>query len=309
MPQYYYHLKFELYSTPEPTVDANANGPWGSSDIWLPPPEASIFDELPSHSQSSSQTLHQLARSAKLKTGSEKEKSIERTQSFQKSKPDVIDCGAPRAPRRDSGRRLEVVTERQWLERTKSFPPPSSDAGIRPQVAIEDWRFGRVRIETLDMSSVGNAAAAESSRAAPSLGPTFGGSGTATKAELLPLDTKNTEIGWGVVHFYREGEETHGLGDPAEGERAARQQEEVQDYSTLCIPVVPAYMSPADFLGFVGEHWQAAISHCRLVMTARLNSYLVLLKFRNSLRAKEWKTEFDGKKFNTIEVRGFPNAY
>lgn len=137
--------------------------------------------------------------------------------------------------------------------------------------------------------------------AAPSLGPAFGGAGTATKAKYMPLETKNTDLGWGVVHFYREGDETPGLGsvehhgDDSEGVKD-------QDCSTICIPAVPAYMSPGDLMGFFGEKWRRDISHCRMVMTSKMNRYLVLLKFRDTQRAKEWRREFDGKVFNTMEV-------
>jgi BRCA1-associated protein len=137
--------------------------------------------------------------------------------------------------------------------------------------------------------------------AAPLLGPTFGGAGTATKAKFLPLETKNTELGWGVVHFYREGDETPGLVevDHHDSETANLKDD---DCTTLCIPAVPAYMSPGDLMGFVGEKWTGDISHCRMVMTSRMNRYLVLLKFRDNFRAKQWRREFDGRVFNTMEV-------
>lgn len=149
-------------------------------------------------------------------------------------------------------------------------------------------------------------AAKAGSSAAPTLGPSFGGSGAATRAELLPLHTKHTELGWGVVHFYREGEEIAGLDtldlndDGTEDGQASGA--EAEDFTTLCIPAVPAYMSPEDILGFLGEQGRENISHCRLVMTSRMNRYLVILKFRDSERAKQWRKEFDGRVFNAMEV-------
>jgi BRCA1-associated protein len=140
------------------------------------------------------------------------------------------------------------------------------------------------------------------SSAAPTLGPTFVGAGTATKATFLPLNTKNTQLGWGVVHFYREGEETPGLVQLEQDGEGEEPSDPPDDCTTLCIPAVPAYMSPGDFLGFIGERWKSDISHCRMVMTTRMSIYLVLLKFRNGKRAKEWRNEFDGKVFNTMEV-------
>jgi BRCA1-associated protein len=144
------------------------------------------------------------------------------------------------------------------------------------------------------------AAAAAGPSAAPTLGPSFGGAGTATKAEFIEFEGKNTEVGWGIVHFYKEGEETPELyNEDVEEEQAG----DMQDCTTLCIPAVPAYMSPSDFLGFLGERWQGDISHCRMVMTSRMSRYLVLLKFRDSKRAKQWRREYDGKIFNSMGVR------
>ncbi|RSL87148.1 hypothetical protein CEP52_015617 [Fusarium oligoseptatum] len=304
MPSYFYHLKFELYPTPNPVIAGVVNTA-DRKDIWLPPPEASIFDDFPSHPRPDRRTTHQIPLFDSPRRESPSSSSSPFTeQNSPSSTPGVIDCGkAARTPVKGTERKIEILSERQWLERTNSFPPPHSSAAIRPQNAVKDWRFGRVSIETVDLQ-VGHIMAGETSRAgpsaAPSLGPTFGGAGTATKAEFLPLETKNTEVGWGVVHFYRDGEESYGMGEAEHHEDGAEESKDT-DYTTLCIPAVPAYMSPGDLMGFVGEKWRSDISHCRMVMTSKMNRYLVLLKFRDNDRAKQWRREFDGKVFNTME--------
>jgi BRCA1-associated protein len=334
MPSYFYHLKFELYPTAEPLTieaetEAQSESPAAaptSEAIWVPESNASIFDDLPSHPRSSvrkfavlprSQSYQQTSRVSPIASSSEllPEPSASRSKG-------VIDCGAPRAPptTATSGR-IERLSERQWLERTRSYPPPTPSAAIKPQTAARDWRFGCVSVESVEpkidrrrfMNAKNtelqhNGMAGDTSKAgpsaAPTLGPTFGGSGTSTTAEILPLTLKNTELGWGVVHFYREGEETPGIDttESLEEEESAEDQANLDDFTTLCIPAVPAYMSPGDILGFLGEQWSDDISHCRLVMTSRMNRYLVLLKFRDGRRAKKWRTEFDGKVFNAVEV-------
>ncbi|KAJ3467310.1 hypothetical protein MRS44_004874 [Fusarium solani] len=304
MPSYFYHLKFELYPTPNPVIAGVVNTA-DRKDIWLPPPEASIFDDFPSHPRPDRRTSHQIPLfSSPRRESPSSSPSPFTEQGSPSSTPGVIDCGtAARVPVKGTERKIEILSERQWLERTNSFPPPHSSAAIRPQNAVKDWRFGRVSIETVDLQ-LGHIMAGETSRAgpsaAPSLGPTFGGAGTATKAKFLPLETKNTEVGWGVVHFYRDGEETHGMGEAEHHEDGAEESKDI-DYTTLCIPAVPAYMSPGDLMGFVGEKWRSDISHCRMVMTSKMNRYLVLLKFRDNGRAKQWRREFDGKVFNTME--------
>ncbi|QLI68275.1 RING finger protein ETP1 [Metarhizium brunneum] len=310
MTSYFYHLKFELYPTPNPT-GASGDQQAEQAHLWLPSPDTNVFDDLPSHPHPvrpatgavpSSETSHSF--SADGPCSSLASSSLD-------SLPDgVIDCGVSRAPVRRSDKRLEIITERQWLERVNSYPPPPSSAALRPQTAVKDWRFGRVNIETIDPAAAGAAVgmAGESSRAgpsaAPALGPSYGGEGTATKASFIPCETKNTEVGWGVVHFYREGDETTVFGASLQEQGQEEEQEEtssLQDCTTLCIPAVPVYMSPSDLLGFVGERWLEDISHCRMVMTSSMNRYLVLLKFRDSRFAKKWKREFDGKVFNSVE--------
>ncbi|TQV98160.1 RING and UBP finger domain-containing protein [Cordyceps javanica] len=237
MPSYFYHLKFELYPTSDPTAIHATAG----ADIWLPTTQTSVFEDLPAH------------------------------------------------------------------------PPPVDETRAshdhEPLETLRDWRFGRVSIQTIDPFEAMAAAEAETGRtgaaAAPALGPNFSGPGTATKAACVGLNTRHTNVGWGVVHFYRDEQESSVLRLP-EADRfgtatATKGTDGEEDCSTLCIPAVPAYMSPGDLWGFVGERWRDDISHCRMVMTSKMNRYLVLLKFRHGKVAREWKKQFDGTVFNTME--------
>ncbi|KAF4125546.1 BRCA1-associated protein, partial [Geosmithia morbida] len=190
-----------------------------------------------------------------------------------------------------------------------------SHAHAHAPAATQDWRFGRVSVQTVSRGSPSGIMAGEQQAepgAAPSLGPTLG---SGNRAEYVPLHTKNTELGWGIVHFYREGEEsqwvTRGNNNSNAAAAAAAaggggggsaDNEGEGDCTTLCIPAVPAWMTPSDFLGFIGERWQDDIGHYRMVMTSKMNKYLALLRFRNSDSAKKWKKEFDGKVFNTTNL-------
>ncbi|KFA53123.1 hypothetical protein S40293_03164 [Stachybotrys chartarum IBT 40293] len=302
MPSYFYHLKFEIYQTLRP--DVQGPDPFHQSrGLWLPTGNASVFDDLPAHSVRdqrveipipSSKAYHQLSAGS---ANAEVKADV-------KAGPAVIDCG-PRATVKSKEKKIEILTERQWLLRTDSFPPPSSAAAIHPQFAVKDWRFGRVSIETVDLTSQDNMAGEASksgTSAAPTLGPSFAGAGTTTRAAYHSLSAHKTELGWGIVHFYREGEETPALNElPGNDGNGEGVESSGPDCTTLCIPAVPAYMSPGDFLGFVGEQWRDDISHCRMVMSSRLNRYLVLLKFRDGERAKSYRKAFDGKVFNAME--------
>lgn len=290
MPSYNYHLKFELYPTPDPT----SRSPASPDSIWIPSAASSIFDNLPSHPRRHQPLQPPPPPTTPYLPGD-------------RPLPRVLDLSTPAddeppspPPPADEGNLL-LLTERQWRARKESFPAPGFAVGLGPRTAVRDWRFGRLSVESFDIMSsrgreqgVGHAAVP-----AAGLGPMFGGPGQSTKARYVPLETKNTEVGWGIVHLYRESDGSSG-GSVAGSEVGDGDGE---DGTILCIPAVPSYLSPSDFLGFVGEKWRGDVSHYRMVMTGRMNRYMVLMKFRDKWRAQDWRKEFDGRGFNSMEVR------
>jgi len=311
MPSYHYHLKFELFPTEDPSVVPAANA--DPDNIWVPNHSSTIFDELPSHSR---KTNHSLSSRQRQK----KPTDVFGTSPAKRPQPPgqtgVIDCGPSnsREPL-DNGAHIVKLSERQWRERSKSFPPPGFAAGLGPKTATKDGRFGPLSIESFDLAeptATPTTNMADHITPAPtpaaSLGPSFGGPGQSTKAKYIPLETKNTEIGWGIVHLYREGAESSGFGDPiqededAGGAGRGEDSDNGDDGTILCIPAVPSYLSPSDFLGYIGEKWRAHVSHYRMVMTSRMNRYMVLMKFRDHKLATEWRKEFDGHIFNSVDV-------
>ncbi len=289
MPSYSYHLKFELFPTQDPSAQAE------NENVWVPTAGATIFDDLPRHPR----------KRAPLRSTRQQQKSVEesrdRSLSRRRQQSGVIDCGPSRAAVQEDNGNIVRLSERQWRKRSKSFPAPGFAAGLGPKAAARDWRFGQLSIESFDTLQPGNMVGQTSATPAASLGPTLGGAGQATKAKYIALEAKNTEVGWGIVHLYREGHDSpaRDSGAVAEDDQEA---ESGDDRTILCIPAVPSYLSPSDFLGFVGEKWGGGVSHYRMVMTSRMNQYMVLMKFRNSKRADEWRKEFDGKVFNSMEV-------
>ncbi|KAI1327367.1 glycerol-3-phosphate acyltransferase [Xylariaceae sp. FL0255] len=155
---------------------------------------------------------------------------------------------------------------------------------------LKDWRFGPVSVESIDID---DEMTPHSTLAAAAVGPSLGSAGKATKARYT-----EAQLGWGIVHLYREGDETPELQLPLHGDGRDESQ---LDCTIVCIPAVPSYLSPSDFLGFVGDKWKDQISHYRMVMTARMSRYLVLMKFRDSKQAQIFGREFDGRVFNHIE--------
>jgi BRCA1-associated protein len=140
---------------------------------------------------------------------------------------------------------------------------------------------------------------------------------TQTRGRYEPLDQQVSESVWGVVHLYRDADETPGLyGDSLLSKpsnpwysRTARDDHGKfhppaadQDCTTLCILAVPSYMAPSDFLGFLGEETREQVSHFRMIRTARANRYMVLVKFRDGRKARSWQKAWNGKVFNSMEV-------
>lgn len=109
----------------------------------------------------------------------------------------------------------------------------------------------------------------------------------------MPLDCKNTEAGWGIVHLYREAQDL---------DHASKTSETLNgdDGTILCIPAVPGYLSPVGFLNFVGQKWLSDVAHYRMLMTSTLGTYMVLMKFRDRKAADVWRKEFDGKGFGPM---------
>lgn len=311
MPSYFYHLKFELYATPDPTAPATEGAAIDTRhDIWVPSPGSSIFDDLPSHPRS------QQSAPQRWQGGfGGDDDYLARKYAAANSK--IIDCGAQRGKTHDvtgandDNRNIVRLSEWQYRARAERSPPPKATNGIGPHTAVRDWRFGRISIESFDVKKeeegprrggAGRMTGKEEATPAASLGPNLGGVGQATKARYVPLETKNTEAGWGIVHLYREADESSALQAIPEASGGKDRGSGDEEGTILCIPAVPSYMSPSDFLGFIGEKWRSDIRHYRMVMTSRMSRYMVLMKFRDRKSAREWRKEFDGKPFDSVEV-------
>ncbi|KAI0204581.1 ubiquitin-domain-containing protein [Astrocystis sublimbata] len=296
----------ELYPAPPPQPgaqsgtrgDAARNPDPAHGPVWLPEKSSSIFDDLPSHPRIPSP-------SPKPRTPRSRKPTADSHPRVDRS---VIDCGALRPVQVRDDPCIVQLSEAEDQVRALSLPPSPPSAALNPQTALKDWRFGQISVKSVGFDShVGDAIMDEShasTAAAAAVGPSMGTNGKCTKALFQPLTTaKNTNIGWGIVHMYREGDSTPELRLPPRPELPDGQDEAQIDCTTVCIPAVPSYLSPSDFLGFIGDKWRGHISHYRMVMTGWMNRYLVLMKFRDSKRARLFGLEFDGRVFNHIEAQ------
>jgi BRCA1-associated protein len=192
--------------------------------------------------------------------------------------------------------------------------------------STSDNRLDEISIESMDVTRAGQkeeittkSTNSDKNHVTKGIGTAI--SGLQTKGSYVPLDQRKTGSVWGIVHLYRDAEETpglygdsplskptdpwlHGFTKESVGPKHPRPSD--QDCTTLCILAVPSYMAPSDFLGFVGEETWNEVSHFRMIRTARANRYMVLMKFRHGKKAREWQQEWNGKVFNTYEVSKQP---
>ena len=185
----------------------------------------------------------------------------------------------------------------------------------------QDWRYDEISIQDITMASTAASDEQEASTETSGKitnGISAGPGGLATKGRYEPCDTDQEKLGWGVVRLYRGSEEIPGLYDEPTaskhskpGKRLSGKERNEQpafrdeECTTLCILAVPSYLTPSDFLGFVGEKTRDVVSHFRMIRTERGNRYMVLMKFRSGKKAREWRRQWNGKAFDGMEVGFF----
>ncbi|KAI9806786.1 MAG: hypothetical protein M1825_006244 [Sarcosagium campestre] len=283
MPSFYFHLDFELF--PESQSPENINR--DPCHFYLPPPGTDIFKaSLPSHKTTS-------------------------------RKPDTRPAGHSKSNHISSGTDASKAPETTQAQQDDNIVRSLSGLTVS---GPDDWRFGPISIESIDMAAVTPDAARHHRTKSSGFVNSAAGPGPGSlvsKGVFVPSDPKNTELGWGIVHLYRDGEETPGLystdgntsSSKAAGSEAslsplaASKSKEVpsDDCTTLCILAVPSYLTPSDFLGFVGPKTGEDVSHFRMIRTGQVNRYMVLMKFRDAKKARDWRREWNGCVFNSME--------
>lgn len=296
MPSYFYHLAFELY--PSENISLEASATEDSERIYLPPSNADIFSTpLPVHKIASwggekfERKSHRRTKTETVYTDRPKRRAI----SFDTPAQDDWPClpGSTAAENRQS-----LQSGAVGVNVSGGFPPPS---GAR------DWRFEQVCIQSIDMEQNNSQGRPRGKSMTQGTHAGTSSGGAATRGRFIPSDPKNTDVGWGVVHLYRDAQETPGLYDDtassagSDGETVKAKSFNENDCTTLCILAVPSYMTPSDLLGFVGEQTREDVSHFRLIRTGRANKYMVLMKFREAQKAKTWRNNWNGRPFNSME--------
>lgn len=114
-----------------------------------------------------------------------------------------------------------------------------------------------------------------------------------TLSNLEPL--KARLLGEGIVHLYRDFYED----DSIEAKQPPLSHS--GDDTMLSILAIPTYYTASDVLGFIGDYYIEFISHLRILKTERPNRFMILLKFKDAVKAAEFQYHYDGKAFNAME--------
>ncbi|KAI5963279.1 uncharacterized protein KGF55_003071 [Candida pseudojiufengensis] len=139
-----------------------------------------------------------------------------------------------------------------------------------------DYRFSNIEIIEIDINLDQTSMSSESKFSTRTIEP--------IKAKL---------IGDGVIRLFREFYD-----DDKEEEFQKSTQ---GDDTMLAILAIPTYFTATDLLGFIGESFISFISHIRILKSDKQNRFMVLIKFRDVLKAAQFKNQFDGKSFNSME--------
>lgn len=112
-------------------------------------------------------------------------------------------------------------------------------------------------------------------------------------SSLEPLKAKL--LGNGIIHLFRE----FSPDDAIDNNLAAATH--LGDDTMLSILAVPTYYTASDILGFIGDYYMENLTHLRILKSERPNRFLVLLKFKDAVKAAEFQYHYDGKPFNAME--------
>lgn len=193
---------------------------------------------------------------------------------------------------------------------TSVIPQPPSKPVNQEHLSL-DWRFGKIEFSGIDMDKIpANPVANTEESAVPSAftsGPSTAVAQRPRSKSMIvntrPDLLKARFLGYGIIRLYRDDDDDSPEDQIHSKKKKSQQKNPAESTSTtLAILAVPSYMTPYDFIGFIGSNACDNVSHFRMVRTAQPNRYLVLMKFRNPEYAKQFQDEYNGKLFNSMEA-------
>jgi BRCA1-associated protein len=118
---------------------------------------------------------------------------------------------------------------------------------------------------------------------------------------ILRLYKDTNEITTGDIHVQSDKEEETTSTQKHDREREGAQVIHPDQGTAVCVLAVPSYMSPGDFMNFVGPV-RANVSHFRIIRDSSPNRFMVLMKFRTQEATAEFYQRYNGRTFSSLEV-------
>ncbi|KAG0051442.1 hypothetical protein BGZ83_003780 [Gryganskiella cystojenkinii] len=311
---FFYHLKLDLY----PDTNTLSTSP--------PPPSATTFQftpqqerpQKPTHtkeqgSATSASFVSSTSSSATISQPSSIPPAVTHFQSLFQPFPSPVAVPRTKPPKSLETRRKSYAS----VTTLKSNLPPKHTSTLdngennNNQNLVQDYRFGSIKVASLDSSdkmppsspaTAGKTKASKNKKLATAAATPGGGSTAFLEAEpvqgILRLYKDRNEITTGDIHQATGEDGTSSSDLPLDREGA---QIIHPDHGTaVCVLAVPSYMSPGDFLNFVGPV-RSNVSHFRIIRDSVPNRFMVLMKFRTPEATDEFYARYNGRTFNSME--------
>ncbi|KIO26479.1 hypothetical protein M407DRAFT_234894 [Tulasnella calospora MUT 4182] len=222
----------------------------------------------------------------------------------------------------------------EWVFQHRRKESSATSSGKQPattRVAESDWRHGPISIEWFDnprrknrgkkpplKESMAAAAQASSSsggaRGEPSNGSKAGKEKTGIVASWEPnpdITFGTANLPEGIIRIFRDTvDQSNAKTSKSEEHQissSTHQKQPVQGFhadgegTTLAVLAIPFFMTPADFLGFLGSA-EDQITHIRIIRDGSPSRTIALLKFRSKHAADEFGAAFNGREFLPTET-------
>ncbi|KAK3836294.1 MAG: BRCA1-associated protein 2-domain-containing protein [Linnemannia gamsii] len=202
---------------------------------------------------------------------------------------------------------------------------------------VDDYRFGPISVASLDQSTttantIANSSNTKNRTTKNKKMPLSTATTTAATSDPRSVGFKDSEPAQGILRLYRDTNEittgeittttSHNAstttsysaalsaGTTATSTSTAEAGEGAHEHGTqiiqpdqgtsVCVLAVPSYLSPGDFLNFVGPV-RPDVSHFRIIRDAVPNRFMVLMKFRTKEATAQFYTRYNGKAFSSLE--------
>ncbi|KAK2463669.1 hypothetical protein APHAL10511_004420 [Amanita phalloides] len=182
----------------------------------------------------------------------------------------------------------EFIPQHLFSRLPAQKPKPTQRPGTPAETPKPDYRFGRIRIDWMDIEDSRTKKNKDQRR------------GPAQAAFVPDKHTKSgsTNLPEGVVHIFRDSASVISSETLDAAPSASRDAD--CDGIMVGVLAVPSWMTPSDFLAFVAPASEG-MSHIRIIHDTAPNRSIAVIKFTNPPEASEFSEAYNGKPFDHMQ--------